>query len=250
MMKRRWFWGRNPARQTAYRDKVAMQIKGAGVSSALSPDEILIVNEFARIFWEKGRETFFCNRFMGVPTLQHPFDLWITQEIMCEVAPELVVECGSFSGGSALLWAMLLEHINPRAKVIAIDIEDRMQQARKRKLFRRKVEFIHGSSVDPEVIARVAKRVKGRRTLVILDSDHTEKHVAAELRGYAPLVSPGSYMICQDGFVNGHPLEPDWGPGPLEAIQAFLAEHDEFEIDSSRERMLFTFNPSGFLRRK
>jgi cephalosporin hydroxylase len=185
-----------------------------------------------------------------VPTWQHPFDLWITQEIITEVAPDLVVECGSNCGGSALLWTMLLEQINPAAKVITIDIEDRIDAARKLALFRRKVEFIRGSSIDPEVIARVAKRAKGKRTLVILDSDHKCEHVAAELSGYAPMVSPGSYLICQDGCINGHPLEPDFGPGPLEAIQAFLADHHDFEVDRSRERMLFTFNPSGFLRRK
>ena len=38
-------------------------------------------------------------------------------------------------------------------------------------------------------------------------------------------------------------------PGPLEAIETFLARNDEFVIDRDREKFLITFNPSGYLRR-
>jgi cephalosporin hydroxylase len=38
-------------------------------------------------------------------------------------------------------------------------------------------------------------------------------------------------------------------PGPLQAVECFLATTDEFEIDRERERFLITFNPSGYLRR-
>lgn len=92
--------------------------------------------------------------------------------------------------------------------------------------------------------------VDGHRTMFILDSAHDAPHVAAELRAYAPLVPPGCYLIVQDGVVNGHPLEPDHGPGPSEAIQEFLATNDKFDVDTTRERRLFTFNPSGFHRRR
>jgi cephalosporin hydroxylase len=39
-------------------------------------------------------------------------------------------------------------------------------------------------------------------------------------------------------------------PGPFEAVQDVFASDDRFEVDHARERMLFTFNPSGFLRRR
>ena len=38
-------------------------------------------------------------------------------------------------------------------------------------------------------------------------------------------------------------------PGPLEAVEEFLARTDEFEIDREREKFLITFNPRGYLRR-
>jgi cephalosporin hydroxylase len=53
----------------------------------------------------------------------------------------------------------------------------------------------------------------------------------------------------EDTNVNGHPVLPDHGPGPMEAVEEFLATTDDFEVDRSRENRLLTFNPSGYLRR-
>jgi cephalosporin hydroxylase len=63
-------------------------------------------------------------------------------------------------------------------------------------------------------------------------------------------VSPGGYLIVEDTNVNGHPVLPEHGPGPLEALEAFFAETDEFEVDATREKFFLTFNPRGFLRKK
>jgi cephalosporin hydroxylase len=35
----------------------------------------------------------------------------------------------------------------------------------------------------------------------------------------------------------------------MEAVETFLAESDEFEVDASREKFFLTFNPRGFLRK-
>ncbi len=44
-------------------------------------------------------------------------------------------------------------------------------------------------------------------------------------------------------------IRKDLMPGPLEAIETFLATTDDFVIDREREKFLITFNPSGYLRR-
>ena len=208
-----------------------------------------IVRRFAELWWSEQATTVFANRFLGVPTLQHPFDAWITQEIICEVQPDLIIECGSYRGGSAVMWAVLLEHLGD-GRVLTIDIEDRLAKARTTAVFNRRVDTLTGSTTDPAIVAEVTARADGKRTVVILDSAHDADHVGAELDVYASLVSAGSYLIVQDGVVNGHPVEPEYGPGPFEAVAAFLARDDRFEIDRARERLLFTFNPSGFLRRR
>ena len=96
----------------------------------------------------------------------------------------------------------------------------------------------------------VRERAAGKSVMVILDSDHTRDHVLAELRAYAPIVTPGQYLVVEDSNINGHPVFPGFGPGPMEALQAFLAETGEFEVDRSREKFLVTFNPGGYLRKR
>ena len=66
---------------------------------------------------------------------------------------------------------------------------------------------------------------------------------------YARLVNVGSYVVVQDGVINGHPLPGNTGPGPWEAVHEFMQGNHEFTIDRARERLLVTANPDGFLKR-
>jgi len=86
--------------------------------------------------------------------------------------------------------------------------------------------------------------------MVVLDSDHTEAHVYEELTAYSPLVHQGDYLIVEDTNVNGHPIWPAFGPGPMEAVDRFLSQGNEFEIDRGCERFLLTMCPKGYLRRR
>jgi cephalosporin hydroxylase len=103
------------------------------------------------------------------------------------------------------------------------------------------------SSTDPELVAELTEWTHGRRTLVVLDSDHSQRHVEAELEAYAPLVPVGCYMVAEDSNIGQ--IRKDLMPGPREAVEAFLARRDDFEIDREREKFLLTFNPDGYLRR-
>ena len=111
--------------------------------------------------------------------------------------------------------------------------------------------FILGSSTDPEIVSRIAKQVKGKKVIVDLDSNHTKDHVSKELKAYSPLVSLGSYMIVEDTSMDGIPLWPGLGPGPMAAVKEFLESDSSasFEPDFTREVFLMTFHPGGWLRR-
>jgi cephalosporin hydroxylase len=194
--------------------------------------------------------TLFKNAWFGANTLQSPTDVWTTQEILWAVKPDVIIETGTWQGGSAALWAMILMHITPDAKIVTIDIEDNVTDAiRALPIVQERVEFIIGSSTAPEVVADVRQRVEGKRVLVILDSDHSRDHVLNELNTYWDLVPVGSYIIVQDTAANGHPVLPDHGPGPWEAVEAFLKANDHFAIDTKTHRMLFTIHPRGYLKR-
>ena len=181
--------------------------------------------------------------WLGTLTLKNPLDLWVYQEIMFETRPELVVETGTFRGGSAAHFASICDLLGA-GEVVSIDIEpmrdDYPQHPR--------ITYLAGrSSTDPDVVAEIHARAAGRRTLVVLDSDHSQSHVEAELAAYAPLVPVGGYLIVEDSNIGR--IRKDLLPGPLEAIATFLAASDEFEIDHEREKFLITFNPNGYLRR-
>jgi cephalosporin hydroxylase len=198
--------------------------------------------------WKLNPAGIWSNTFLGVPTIQNPLDVWVTHEIMYDVKPDFLIETGTLYGGSAALWATFLEQINPEARVITIDIQDRVTEARELPIWKRKVDFLVGSSSDPAIVADVAKRVSGRPVLVILDSDHSEEHVLRELEAYAPLVNVGSYLIVQDTGGYYQPPEQEY-PGGGRAINRFLQANDAFEIDRDRERWVLTNNARGFVRR-
>jgi cephalosporin hydroxylase len=181
--------------------------------------------------------------WLGTQALKNPLDLWVYQEIIFETQPDLIVETGTYRGGSARFLASICDLLDS-GEVVSIDVEplreDYPQHPR--------ITYLGGrSSTDPAVVDEIRERADGRSILVILDSDHSEAHVNAELAAYAPLVPVGSYVIVEDSNIGR--IRKDLLPGPLEAVKAFLADSDEFEIDRDREKFLITFNPSGYLRR-
>jgi len=181
---------------------------------------------------------------LGVPAQKNVFDLWIYQEILHELRPAVIVECGTANGGSALFLASICDLLD-HGEVITIDILEEDGRP-----IHDRITYLAGSSTAPETIRDVEQRVGGRSpVLVILDSNHERAHVLNELRLYSPLVSGGSYLIVEDSNINGHPVLPEFGPGPAEAIEQFLADSQGFQVDRSREKLFLTFNPGGYLHK-
>jgi cephalosporin hydroxylase len=185
-------------------------------------------------------------KWMGAPIWQNVLDLWNIQEALCEIRPELLIECGTNRGGSALYYAHLMELLG-QGRVVSIDVEKMHSIAHPR------ATFITGSSVSEPVVRTIEKTVNGASgpVFVILDSDHSESHVYEELVEYSRFVTPGSYCLVQDGVIDKLHMFRKVRPGPLPAIRRFLKEHGDFAIDTARERrFLITSHPMGWLRRK
>ncbi len=205
----------------------------------------LIARHFARLYYYNADRTIFQTAWLGHTTLKYPTDLWVYQEIVAERRPDLIVETGTWRGGSALFLGAVCDAIG-HGEVISIDLHEWVEYPA-----HPRVTYLTGSSVSPEVVDAVRDRAdRAERVLVILDSDHRGEHVLAELRAYADIVEPGSYVIVEDTNINGHPVLPEFGSGPMEAADAFLAEETRFVRDPARERLFLTANPRGFLRRE
>lgn len=203
-------------------------------------DHEQIVRDFHRLYYDSGVWT--NTRWLGVGVEKCPLDLWIYQEIVFEKQPDVVIECGTRFGGSALALAGFCDLIS-HGRVISIDLADQRGG-----LSHPRIEFLIGNSVDEGTFAGVRSRLRpGETVMAVLDSDHHRQHVLSEMELYGALVTSGQYLIVEDTNINGNPVAHYYGPGPKEALEEFLPAHPEFTVDRSREKFFLTCNPGGYL---
>jgi cephalosporin hydroxylase len=204
------------------------------------------------LLWYYNNRIWQTTSWLGVPTLKTPTDMWNYQEILVELKPSLVVEFGSCKGGSALFFSSVLRTFGKPYRVFSVDIDANSiyESARQDP----NIEFFTSSSVAPAVAERV-RQLRGEYpgpVFAILDSDHTMDHVYAEMVLLRPLLQPGDYLIVEDTVINGHPILPNWGPGPHEAVEKYRSNFpDDYTRDLPRENKFgFTFAQNGFWVRR
>jgi cephalosporin hydroxylase len=217
--------------------------------SVLLPHQASVIEKFNYIYFHgtAGIMPTSTVYWLGVKTLKCPLDLWIYQEIIFRTQPDVIVECGVYAGGSGLYLASVCDLVG-KGHVIGCDVT--LDRVHEKARTHPRIRLLEGSSTDQDIVAEVSAFCAGKRTMVILDSDHSEAHVSEEMAVYSPLVSRGCYLIVEDSIVNGHPAYPDHGPGPYEAIQKFMASASGWKRDRDCERLLLTFNPRGYLVRE
>jgi len=218
--------------------------------------------EWLRVGWnEKYVYTF---SWMGRPIIQLPDDLVRVQEVIYRVKPDVIIETGVAHGGSLVFYASLCAAMGT-GRVVGIDIEIRPRNRtalESHEMFRR-ITLVEGSSTAPEVVARVHGLVTpGETVLVLLDSNHSKAHVAAELEAYCDVVTPGSYIVATDGIMKDLADVPRGTPAwktdnPTAAAAEFVCRHTEFVLEQpawpfneSALREPLTHWPGAWLRRR
>ena len=224
--------------------------------------------------------------WLGRPIIQYPQDMVAIQELIWKIKPDLIIETGIAHGGSLIMSASMLalldysdaiktrQMLDPAGshrRVLGLDIDIRAHNrvAIEAHPLAHKIDMIQGSSIAPEIIAKVYEHAKGfERILVFLDSNHTHDHVLAELEAYAPLTSKGSYCVVFDTIVQDMSadmfLDRPWSKGnnPKTAVWEYLKRLKgegrkavdgrplSFEIDKIIEnKLLITVAPDGYLKR-
>lgn len=202
--------------------------------------------------------------WLGRPIIQLPDDMFRLQEIFYRLQPDVILETGVAHGGSLVFYAGLCKAMG-KGRVIGVDIEIRPHNRKAIEAHRLFpfITLIEGDSAAPDTVARVRAQIaRGETVLVLLDSCHTKDHVRRELEAYAPLVTPGAFIVAMDGIMGqlaGAPrTQPDWTwNNPSEAAREFCAAHREFEIvepafwfneGAITERV--TYWPGAFVQRK
>ncbi len=201
--------------------------------------------------WYYNSEVWRKTTWMGVNCWKWVGDMWNYQEILFELKPSLVIEFGTFRGGSALFFASVMRQIGQPFKVLSVDISHSVLDPAARR--DSDILFVKSSSTVPAIaehIQRLRSEFPGK-IFAILDSEHSMNHVLAEMKLLRPLLSAGDYLIVEDSHVNGHPVLPGLGPGPYEAIEAYEHEFpNDYTHDRARENKFgWTQAPEGFLIR-
>jgi cephalosporin hydroxylase len=200
----------------------------------------LLDHEFVRHTDNYGKLT-----WLGNPIWQNIADLWVIQEVVSRLRPTLIIETGTNRGGSSLFYAHLMDLLG-HGSVITVDVE------KMHDIHHPRITHLLGGSTDPVIVETIRHTVASINgpVMVILDSDHSQSHVENELKAYHSMVTPGSYMLVQDGLIDILPGSEPWRPGPLPAIQQFLAGNTNFQLDHALCRQFpISHHPQGWLKR-
>ena len=204
----------------------------------------IIATQFHKCYYHSRPKIWNNTFWLGVPVGKCPLDLWVYQEIISDLRPDVIIESGTGRGGSTLFLASCCDLVD-NGRIISIDIGS--QSA---KPHHKRVTYLCGSSVSSRITNEIRQSLNDKdKVLVVLDSGHTKQHVLQELTIYSKLVTPGSYIIVEDTNIGGHPVKPHRYPGPMEAVREFIKNNPSFAIDKSREKFLLTFNPNGYLKK-
>lgn len=212
-------------------------------------------------------------QWLGQPIIQDPQDIILSQEIIWDVKPDLIIETGIARAGSLCLSASILaslchsdslngvQGINRVVLGIDLDIRPHTKKALAAHPLSKMIHTIEGSSISPEVKQAVTDFTTDfSNILVILDSNHEENHVLEELNFYAQFVGRESAIIVMDTGIEfadqkTFSTERPWRPGsnPYTATKIFLKSKlgSNFSVDNSiAQRHLITCAPEGVLRRR
>jgi cephalosporin hydroxylase len=198
--------------------------------------------DFIDAFWHSlaWRET----TWLGRPVYKAPTDLFVYQELLARVRPDWVIETGTGGGGRALFLASICELLD-HGRVLTVDPkppENGPQHAR--------LAYVEGMAHEEETVRQVREIVGGDpNALVVLGSCGSHMRMINEFEAYHEFVPVGSYVVMEETIVNGHPVWPGFGGGPMEAVKRILAAHGNFAVDPKMEKYALTFNPLGFLKR-
>ena len=215
---------------------------GQPTTSTPIPDDLK--SSFVDAFWHSlaWRDT----TWLGHRVAKAPTDLVAYQEIVERVRPDWIVETGTANGGRALFLASICDLLGHG--------QSRLDRSPGRREPRRASAHHLHRGPGPggrHLRAGSARSWATRRTRSSCSARSPARTSAskASSRSTRRSCRVNSYVIVENTIVNGHPVWPGFGPGPLEAVKRILSQHGEFAADTAMEKFGLTFNPNGFLKR-
>ena len=184
--------------------------------------------------------------WLGIPAIQFPNDIMIIQELIFKKKPKIIIECGIGHGGMLIFYASILKLLNVKNfKVIGIDvlIKKKNRKRLEKHSLSKYIELHETSSIDQNFFNKLKNNSNFNKSkkLIILDSNHTKKHVLEELNLYSTLLKKGEYIVVMDTIIEfiksvynkGKAFKK--GNSPYNAVVEFLKCNKTFKVDTFYE---------------
>jgi cephalosporin hydroxylase len=224
-------------------DAMRDPVRHAGdAAPVIVPDEVKL--GAIEAIWES--QAWLRATWLGHKVNRFPTDLYVYQELIARLRPDLIVVVGDDDGlgGRALFAASICDQLD-HGRVVAVGRSEPAERPS-----HPRISHLGGRPETAEVGAAVRDLAgDGAGALVLLGLGNPLR-VSAAFAQYAPLVPVGGYVVIENTVVNGRPAASGFGTGPHEAVGEILTRHRGFVSDPNLERYTVTFNRNGFLRRE
>lgn len=204
--------------------------------------------------------------WFGVSVQQDPTDAFQLASMLWREQPDLLIEIGTNTGGGAIFYASVMREYNADALVLTIDPKDpahdwaagvqgcpACKDVRCTKVWHSKnVQFIHGYSSEPKVLAQVEQIVPHfKKVMVMHDGSHFYLDVLKDLQNYDKYVQVGSYMVVQDTKMTRMYSKVFNNQYPLGSVETFMSTQGKgrYVIDKQYEFLLYSQHHNGWLRK-
>ncbi|MCE8008761.1 CmcI family methyltransferase [Aestuariivita sp.] len=186
--------------------------------------------------------------YKGIRCLKSPLDIAIYMRVLWDLKPRLIVEIGSHSGGSALLFADLADMMGLDTRIVSVDL------ATPEGVTHPRVQFVEGNVLDLEPVFEThALFGIPHPWFVTEDSAHSYDGCLRALCFFDRHMRPGDILAMEDGVLDELGLSAQYQGGPNRAIQDFFATTPgQFEIALEYCDMFgqnATYNPNGYLKK-
>ena len=208
----------------------------------------LNLDQTLREYWVWRLGEHFGDRYKGRQLVKMPEDLRTYQKVIEETRPNVIVEFGTWDGGSAMwLHDQMVAIVGSPALVITVDWTPVQIPKKYPNVIAIKAD-LRGNGVLDQIKTNITAF---DRVMVIDDSAHTYDVTSAVLRLYSDLVTPGCYFVVEDGVVD----EPELSIWPsVQGVQPAIVDFLATEPGKSftrewKDEFGLTMHMGGWLRK-
>ena len=232
------------------------------MGTGLPPHVSVALDQSVLEYWRARAEQHVLDSYHGLAMSKFPEDLRVYDHLLWQAKPDVLIELGTYHGGSALWFAdqlRTLAHHGGSAEPIVVSIDVNIDDAATGLAavdadYADRILLIEGDVTDPALPERVAALLPAdARCFVVEDSAHVHATTRGSLQGFARFVPVGGYFVVEDGCVDVDEMRLDesWPRGVLPALDEWLATDEGrcFAVRRDLELYGISCHPQGFLQR-